>query len=169
MKSTFTEIQPLINLLAEQISIPGNQLPTYGSSIGDGTACIEIGVDGTVYYVVSERGSEFERWVPPSMDDLLYRVFKDATSASASQFELRNRIKGQDHRRIFFAEHERLIGVLNEDWQNRLNKSHQETLVRHPFDDLSGQRVDYFVELQSEGKSNDDAWKLACEKYPLPS
>lgn len=168
MKSTFAEIQSLANSLAARIKIPHNQLPTFGSSVGDGTPCIEIGTDGTVYYVITERGSEYERWVPSNMDDLLYRIFQGVTWSMAIQYELKNRIERQDSRRMSFDEHARLMGLLNRDWQSRLQKHYKDILDKHPFDDHSRERVDYVLTLQSSGDEYEKAWQVACEKYPLP-
>jgi len=168
MKSTFSEIKSLIDRLAAKINVPKEQLPTYGSSIGDGTPCIDIGVDGTVYFVVTERGTEFERWLPQTMDDLLYRVIEGATWSMASQYELKHRIKGQDNRRISFAYQEELLGILNKDWRFRAFEKHTEILKKYPFDDHASERVDYLLVLKSKGMEHYEAWALACEKYPLP-
>jgi len=135
MKSTFAEIQFNVDSLAVKINVAPDLFPTYGYSRDGGFPHIEIDNDGTVYFVIVERGHEFERWAPPTMDDLLYRIFKDATWSMAGDYELKHRIKGQDFRRINFAEHERLLSLVNKEWQIRLQKHHQDVLIKHPFDD----------------------------------
>jgi hypothetical protein len=168
MKSTFAEIKFLVDQFASKINIPLDQLPTYGYSRDLGFPHIEIGSGGLVSYVAMERGQETYRYSPVEMDDLLYKIFEGATFSMALSYELKHRIKGQDFRRIYFTEHERLMGLLNKAWETRMHQHHQEVLNKHPFDDKARERVDYLSQLKSNGTQHNQAWELACEKYPLP-
>ena len=54
----------------------------------------------------------------------------------AVKYELANRIKGQDPRRIFFSKQEELLGQLRMDWRDQRELEHKAILRIHPFNDL---------------------------------
>jgi len=60
-KYSLADIKKKVNELALKINAPANLLPTYNHIIGDATPCIEVDNNGYMYYVISERGQEFER------------------------------------------------------------------------------------------------------------
>lgn len=99
----------------------------------DGTPFVEF-QDGSFFFIVSERGQEFER-VVGNAEQILFRVFKSLTSELAGNFELRNRVEGKDARRLRFSKQIELLGLLNPAWALSASKEHQEILYRHPFDD----------------------------------
>jgi len=154
--------------LALKIDAPEDILPTFGYTRDGGHAHIEINNGNRVYYVAIERGQEVYRFEPQSMDELLYKVFENAAWVIAGEYELKNRIAGQDFRRMLFKEQERLIGILNENWELELNKKHQAILIKHPFDDHGSERATYTAQLRASGETPNDAWDIACKKYPLP-
>ena len=82
------------------------------------------------------------------------------------QYELKNRIRNQDSRKIAFTKQEELLRVLNPEWSERKKEEHLEILKGHPFDDLSGLRATYCGELRRKGLSEPEVKKLAYEKYP---
>ncbi|MDC8004829.1 Imm63 family immunity protein [Aureisphaera galaxeae] len=135
MPKTLTEIQSIVNQLAEKINAPNYLLPTFSLPIGDATPNIELDSFGLYNYVISERGRERERKITSSLHDLLYWIFSSVTFSMASHYELKNRIEGQDFRRIMFAKQEELLGILHEDWKEREVREHQTILKNHPFND----------------------------------
>jgi hypothetical protein len=166
MKTTLSEIQKLIDKLALQIQVPQYLLPTFEHT-SEGSY-IEIDRSGLLYYFETERGKEILRYIAKDADDLLYKVFDGPTLMMASDYELKNRTKGQDSRRIMFSEQERLLGMLFDNWKSRKAKEHEQILTNHPFDDYASERATYYQAIVKGGQNQGDEWLLACEKYPLP-
>jgi hypothetical protein len=166
MTKTVTEIQNIVNQLAERINAPKYLLPTFSSPIGDATPNIEVDNLGLYNYVISERGEEYERKMTSDLNDLLYWIFASVTFSMACDYELKNRIDEKDFRRIMFAKQEDLLGVLNKDWKEKERKGHQSILNNNPFDDLAGLRATYCGELREKGLSESEIQKIAYEKYP---
>jgi hypothetical protein len=98
----------------------------------DGSPHIEI-VDGGFQFVVTERGSEFQRIGNLSADDVLYLLLKGVTSHMATTYELNNRIPNTDGRQVWFPYQENLMSILNSSWGERLKEEHQHILQKHPF------------------------------------
>jgi hypothetical protein len=167
MMLTLSEIKELVDQLAERIGAPQNTLPIYGNSEqGDG---VYVEVDSRGYhYVVAERGNEFKRHTTLDLDELLYDIFQSVTFGIACTYELNHRIYGRDSRRIYFERQEELLSLLNQSWGERRRFEHSQILKQHPFDDFSSIRATYSVELREQGHDSGVAWKMACEKYPLP-
>jgi hypothetical protein len=100
----------------------------------DGSAHVEWSGD-LLFYVVTERGSEFVRRATYSKDELLYWLIKAVVFEIASDFELKNRIKGQSFRRLLFAKEIELIGKLKSEWAERRKSEIDRILVSSPYDD----------------------------------
>ncbi len=100
----------------------------------DGSPHIEL-IGDTFQYVVTERGSEFERRQTEDADVVLYWLLSDVTSNMALKFELHNRRQGEDSRRQYFAEQERLLRILRADWADAFAERIRDILKTHPFDD----------------------------------
>jgi hypothetical protein len=163
---TLTEIQNSVSELAEKINAPTYLLPTFGSPIGDATPNIEVDNLGLYYFVISERGTEYERKTTSDLNDLMYWIFSGVTFSMACDYELKNRIEDKDSRRIIFAKQKELLGLLNKDWEERERKEHNSILINNPFDDLAGLRATFCGELRAKGLSESEIDKLAYEKYP---
>ena len=166
MTKTLTEIQDIVNQLAEKINAPPYYLPTFSSPKGDATPNVEVDSSGLYNYVISERGTEYERRMTSDLNDLLYWIFASITFSMACDFELKNRVENKDFRRIMFAKQEELLGNLDKNWEERERKEHKSILVNSPFDDLAGLRATYCGELRSQGLSESEIDKLAYEKFP---
>lgn len=166
MTKTVTEIQNIVNQLAERINAPTSLLPTFSTPIGDATPNIEVDSLGLYNYVISERGNEYKRNITSDLNDLLYWIFADVTSSMSSDFELKNRIEEKDCRRIMFTKQEELLGLLNKEWEEKEKKEHKSILNNNPFDDVAGLRATYCGELRAKGISESEIDKLAYEKYP---
>jgi hypothetical protein len=120
------------------------------------------------HYVVCERGGEIDRKVFPDLADLLYRIFSSIAFDWAVAYELEHRNEGRDCRRLIFERHVELLAGLSSDWAERASRDHEETLRAHPFDDCGSLRAVLAKELRDQGHSDDEAWRLACGRYPLP-
>jgi hypothetical protein len=142
-------------------------LPTFGRQEDYARPNLEVSRHG-IAYVVVERGTEFERTLFVTEDDLLYRVLRDITFSVAGRHELANRVPGVDSRRLRFRTQVELLRRLSESWAERLANEHEVILRRHPFDDASSVRATLCAELRAKGVPPEAAWATACERYPLP-
>lgn len=100
----------------------------------DGSAHVEK-INGRYHYVVTERGSEFERRIAENEDEILYWLLSDVTAGIAQEFELNNRIPGQDSRRQLFVKNIELLNRLSEVWAARKKSEYEKVLALHPFRD----------------------------------
>ena len=98
----------------------------------DGSPHIEF-VDGKFHFVVTERGTEFERITNLSTDDVLYLLFDGITQHMATTYELQNRKQGIDGRSVWFPYQEDLMRKLNPEWGEKLKAKHERILLEHPF------------------------------------
>ena len=121
------QIKNKIKTLSQNINVPNNLLPIY--ELNDfAHPYIELDENDNYNYVVRERGMEYERKVFSDDNALLFEVFKDITSSMATDFELKNRIEGQDIRILLFTKQEELLGILDERWQERQRRINLEYL-----------------------------------------
>ncbi len=134
---TLTEVEKIVNLLADKIKAPKFLLPSFDFPLGDATPYIAVDNFGYYHFIISERGIETERKSSQDLDDLLYWIFDSVTFSMACDYELNNRLKGQDFRRILFAKQEELIAILNKDWEERKRKEHSLILRGNTFEDYS--------------------------------
>jgi hypothetical protein len=145
------------NMKGDALTLDQWQTVTFDSPNGDDTPFIEM-KNGLFNFVVSERGREYQR-VAADADETLERIFEGITFSLAIEFELHNRIKGQDSRRLIFAKQVELLNHLNPAWASNETKSHEKILLKYPFDDNASIRADY---------TEKHGWEAACQKYPLP-
>jgi len=167
MTKNVSEIQTIVHKLAKKINAPSNFLPTFSTPFGDATPNIEVDEVGLYNYVISERGNENERNITSDLDELLYWIFADVTFSMSSEYELKNRIDEKDCRRIMFAKQEELLGILNNEWEEKERKEHQSILKIHPFDDFAGLRATYARAIRTKGISEFEIERLIYEKYPI--
>jgi hypothetical protein len=168
---TLGEVEAEVCRLAAIIGASERHLPTFGRSDEDGRPHIEIDAAG-YHYAVRERGTELSHFVTRSLNELLYRAFADITFGVALAFEVRNRVEGQDSRRLMFAKQEELLAVLSPDWAKREKDEHERILRQFPFDDANTARVERIMALRAaraerisalraQGLSPEAAWKEA--------
>ena len=160
------DIKDKTEKLALRIDAPADLLPTYGHSRDFGYPHIEVDSAGLMHYVVVERGQELERKTTSDLDQLLYWIFADVTFSMAGKFEVKNRIRDKDSRRMMFAKQEELLGILSNPWRQKEREEHQRILERHPFDDLAGLRAIYCGQLRQQGYTETEINKLAYDRYP---
>jgi hypothetical protein len=131
---SLNEIRELINKTANKINAPESYLPTFG--INEDFARPEVRVDKRGYhYVIIERGQEIKHQITKNLDELLYWIFKDITFEMACDFEVRNRINGQDFRRLLFNKQLEFISFINEEFTQLLKIEIEKILGKHPFRD----------------------------------
>ncbi len=100
----------------------------------DGSPHVEFS-NGKYHYVVTERGLELERRSTDETDEILFWMISDITFWSGVEFELRNRVEGQDSRRIIFAKWRRLMARCGASFTERLEKQIEKTLRLNPYND----------------------------------
>jgi hypothetical protein len=164
---SLNEIKREVKRLARLIDTPDNVLPTFGYSKDFARPHLEVDAAG-YHYVVVERGQELKRDTTSDLDTLLYNVFGTVTHELASHYEVTHRVEGQDSRRLLFQKQVELLALLSPAWANFKAMEHDKVLQQHPYDDASDARVRLVKELRAQGRAADEAWAMACERYPLP-
>jgi hypothetical protein len=134
MMLTLSEIEEEVNQLAQKIGASQNILPTYGYSEQTARPHIEVG-SVVYYYVVAERGQEYNRYAAFDLDELLQKIFTDVTFELSCKYELSHRIINQDSRRIIFQHQVELLSKLSPKWAERESQEHEQILKRNPFND----------------------------------
>jgi hypothetical protein len=165
--TTLPQLEAAVHRLAAKIGAPAHLLPMFDHIVGDATPFIDQRSDG-FHLVISERGTEYERVVSPDAKEILRLVFDGVTFSMASSYELAHRIEGQDCRRLIFSRQVELLSMISAEWAAQNAREHEATLRAHPFDDASSARVDLTKKLRGQGAAPDDAWREACDQYPLP-
>lgn len=103
---------------ATLIDAPAHLLPTY--VVSEDLARPHIEREGDSYcFVVKERGVELERRSTTSLDEILYWIFEPVTFSMASDWELANRVEGEDSRRGLFTKQLELLDRLDPIWASR--------------------------------------------------
>jgi len=106
-----------------------HQAPTHS-----GEAHVEV-QNGVYQWVVTERGSEWERRETRDPQELLYWLVYDVVCSLATQYEFDHREPGQDFRRIMFAKQVELMESLDPKWADRTKAYIQTVLLDNPFVD----------------------------------
>jgi hypothetical protein len=117
----------------------GDSKPSYLFSVAcspthSGAPHVEI-VGDEYHFVVTERGSEFERRKTNDVDQLLYWFVSGDAGQLARDWELERRVDGQDSRRLWFAKEVELLQTINPKWAKRKEQHQQSVLNEHPFND----------------------------------
>jgi hypothetical protein len=137
------EIQDRIYALGRKINAPMDKLRVLFANPGEGEfVCLE---DSHFMVISVERGQEWSRRETDSLDELLYWIMKAVIFSMAFDYELENRNKWQDCRRIAFQKEVELFGELSFAWKERVEKELNETLKWSPFDDS-------YISLEVAGK-----------------
>lgn len=125
------EVRNLVIDKANKINAPQYNLPTFG--VNEDFARPEIRIKKNGYhYVILEKGQEIKHQVTKNLDELLYWTFKDITFEMACDYEVRNRIEGQDFRRLLFNKQLELINLISEEFSRLLKTEIEVILKRAP-------------------------------------
>ena len=117
----------------------GENIPTYlfsvaGSPTHSGAPHVEL-VGDEYHYVITERGSEYDRRKTKDIDELLYWFVSDDVSQLARDWELERRVENQDSRRLWFKKELELLEKVKPDWAVKKESHQLEVLSEHPFND----------------------------------
>ena len=86
-------------------------------------------------FVVTERGTEYERRRTEDPDELLFWLMETVTFDMATRFELAHRRPNEDFRRQLFMKQEQLLHALRPSWGERCRRDLEKILRAHPFTD----------------------------------
>ncbi|MBF0410494.1 MAG: hypothetical protein HQM10_24325 [Candidatus Riflebacteria bacterium] len=97
----------------------------------DGSPHIEF-ISGEFHYIVTERGSEYERRKTSDPEELLFWLVSDLTWSMASEWEIKHRIDGEDFRKQLFNKDVELLSQVNADWGRRKKEKYESILRDFP-------------------------------------
>ena len=120
MENLIEDIKVRISILLQRIEdVPEYLKPKVNISNDLAYPFIDVGFDGSLYYVVRERGVEVERIMFYSVDSLLFKIFKDLTFelAMKKEIELRHGDEQYSIDKIYQIQDE-LMKRLNPSWCN---------------------------------------------------
>ena len=132
-----SELQKELNSIRERLldgPRPNGHFLMPDSPTHSGAPHVEI-VGDEYHFVVTERGSEFERRKTRESDELLYWFVSGDVSQLARDWELERRVEGQDSRRWWFAKELEMLDALNPEWAKRKELHQNNVLKEHPFND----------------------------------
>jgi hypothetical protein len=132
--TTMPQMEAAIRRLAARIDAPDRLLPTFDHMVGDATPFIEQRGDG-FHFVVSERGTEYERVVSADATEILALVFQGITFDMAVDYELAHRVPGADSRRLIWARQLEILEQLDSSWARRRQQETQGILKQNPYRD----------------------------------
>ncbi len=117
----------------------GDSKPSYlfavaSSPTHSGAPHVEI-IGDEYHFVVTERGSEYERLKTKNLDDIIYWFVEGDVGDLARTWELKNRLEGQDSRRLWFKKEVELLKSVNPEWASRKEAEQMQVLSEHPFND----------------------------------
>lgn len=139
--ATLAELKARYDAAADRIAAAADvrdrsRISTFETSAThSGAAHAELIADRIFYYVVTERGKEYERRFTPDPDELLYWFVSDAAFAAACDWEVRNRRPDEDFRRQLFSKQVELLALVSGAWAQRQRLEQEVILKDHPFDD----------------------------------
>lgn len=108
--------------IAALIGAREEHLPTVEYSRDIGFSHIEF--KGGKYHLVSvERGKEVKRKSTTYLDEFLYMIFSNVTFEMAIEFEVSNRVAGQDSRILLFAKQIQLMRSISPEFGERIEKT----------------------------------------------
>ncbi len=124
LKEKFNQYCLTLGVKAEMPTVPKQ----------DGSAHIEF-IDNQFHYKVTERGNEYEHRITSDENEALYWLISDLVFALATDFELKNRVPGQDFRRRLFSKEIELIEMLRLDWGARKRREIEKLVLKNPYKD----------------------------------
>lgn len=132
MTKRLDELQKEYDALCQRIS-PVNGAYTFLTERSDNGAPHVEYADGVFHHVVTERGLELERKSYENKDDLLFRMVSDMSFWMAVGYEFKNRIEGQDARRIMFSKWVELMERVGAEWGALTRVRIEGILKENPF------------------------------------
>jgi len=111
---TFLEIQAKVDQICEKIELEKTRV--WPAVQNDGAPYVLIDED-RYWYISEERGEIYFEKTTKDVDELLYWIMDNFISSYSYKFELKNRTRGQDFRRIAFSKQIELFGLISDEWK----------------------------------------------------
>lgn len=135
MKTQIKEIQDEVYRLGKMGNIPPLLLVVLTSPVDDGRPYVLIN-ESVFSYISNERGYEIFKKTTDSIDELIYWILSRAISRMAMNYELENRVEGQDSRRIYFSKIIEVMEKISPLWRIKIQKEINEILKIAPYVDV---------------------------------
>ncbi|CAN5372473.1 hypothetical protein BH10ACI2_BH10ACI2_15130 [soil metagenome] len=132
MTEELKDLQREYNQLAQYIKPCDTEYSFLTERQDDGSPHVEF-ANGEFHYVVTERGSEFERRTTDDINEILYWLVNDLTFWMSVEYELKHRMPGQDFRRVMFDHRIEIMKKARREFADRLEGEIAETLSNNPF------------------------------------
>jgi hypothetical protein len=132
MMLTFLEIQSKVDQICEKIGLGKKRV--WPAVQNDGAPYVLIYED-KYWYISEERGEVYFEKKTNDFEELCYWIMDDFISSYSYDFELKNRTRGQDSRRIAFSKQIELFGLISEEWKLQKEAEIRVTLKIAPFRD----------------------------------
>jgi len=125
-----------LNVIEPVINPVESYLPFVGDNFKD-EATVYRHINGCGHFEVlySERGSRKIVFSTSEYNELVYHYIKSVIRQFALTWELKNRIKEQDSRRLWFQKSVELIEIVSSEYARELQSEYDEILKRRPFSD----------------------------------
>ncbi|WP_085644067.1 MULTISPECIES: Imm63 family immunity protein [Thalassospira] len=118
IKETFLDISKRNNFSPKYSKI-------FNVSPQNGFPHIEV-KDDDILFIIEERGCLLSKKKASSVDEVLYWMFSMVTFDMACDYELKNRDKSSDSRKIIFSKQLEILGKISENWRERRQKEIQD-------------------------------------------
>lgn len=132
MRKELKDLQNKYDRLAQRIKPCAAEYSFLTERQDNGSPHVEF-VDGAFHYVVTERGSEFERKATANIDEISYWLVYDLTFWMAVEYELKHRVPNQDFRRVMFAHQIEIMKKADLQFAERLKLEIADTLLENPY------------------------------------
>ena len=134
MKKKLASLRKKYRQLVKQLGAPAAFQDFHETAQHDGSPHVEYEGDEFLY-VVTERGTRYDERRTTDEDEILYWLIADVTWAMAMGYEVKNRVDGQDFRRLLFAKDIELMDGINPEWGQRKQNKYEKILRKHPYND----------------------------------
>lgn len=147
---TLQEVKKLADSLFDKISEHDNLEHYIQFGPTDEDCMPYVGIDGKGYHIKCfERGIQIEDNVTENLDELFYWIFSSVTSSIAAEYELKNRIRYLDNRRLMFSKQLELLEKIDTAYTLKCRSEIHEILKNHPYDDANSTKLDLIDDFES--------------------
>ena len=110
-----SQIKEMVNKINENLGVPNSKLPAYGSGDDKRPSYVTANKDSYSlfeYNPYHDKKNQHLTIKTSDINELLFKIFEEATRTMASNYELENRIPNQDTRIIMFNKHIEILHSL---------------------------------------------------------
>ena len=129
---TFLEIQAKVDQICEKIGLEKKRV--WPAVQNDGAPYVLIH-ENKYWYICVERGEVIFEKITKDFNELLYWIVDNYISSYSFEFELKNRTRGQDFRRIAFSKQMEIFGLISDEWKVKKENEIKKILEIAPFVD----------------------------------